>query len=225
MTPVDIDFMQLWSPIRLSLQVAAISSVLSTCAGIYFAWRMSLTRFKGKVIIETLFMLPLVLPPTVIGFLLLVLLGRNSWVGQLMESIFSTSIIFSWGAAVIASVVVSFPLVYQTMKNGFAAIDTNLMDAARSSGANEWQLFRYVTLPLTLPSVMTAYILSFARSLGEFGATLMIAGNIPGKTQTVPTAIFVAVESGNMTMAWLWTISIILISFLLLFLTRMKKQM
>ena len=215
--------MQLWSPIRLSLQVAAISSVLSTCSGIFFAWRMSISRFRGKVIVETLFMLPLVLPPTVIGFLLLVFLGRNSWVGQVVESIFSTSIIFSWGAAVIASVVVSFPLVYQTMKNGFAAIDTNLMDAARSSGASEWQLFRYVTLPITLPSVMTAYILSFARSLGEFGATLMIAGNIPGKTQTVPTAIFVAVESGNMTMAWLWTISIILISFLLLLLTRTKK--
>ena len=220
---MDIDFMQLWSPIRLSLQVAAISSVLSTCFGVFFAWRMSITRFPGKVIVETIFMLPLVLPPTVIGFLLLVFLGRNSWVGQVVESIFSTSIIFSWGAAVIASVVVSFPLVYQTMKNGFAAIDTNLMDAARSSGASEWQLFRYVTLPITLPSVMTAYILSFARSLGEFGATLMIAGNIPGKTQTVPTAIFVAVESGNMTMAWLWTISIILISFLLLILTRMKK--
>ena len=220
---MDIDFMQLWSPIRLSLQVAAISSVLSTCSGIFFAWRMSISRFPGKVIVETLFMLPLVLPPTVIGFLLLVFLGRNSWVGQVVESIFSTSIIFSWGAAVIASVVVAFPLVYQTMKNGFAAIDTNLMDAARSSGASEWQLFRYVTLPITLPSVMTAYILSFARSLGEFGATLMIAGNIPGKTQTVPTAIFVAVESGNMTMAWLWTISIILISFLLLLLTRMKK--
>ncbi|WP_160032166.1 molybdate ABC transporter permease subunit [Paenibacillus sp. An7] len=220
---MNIDLMQLWSPIRLSLQVAAISSVLSTCFGIFIAWRMSISRFRGKVIAETLFMLPLVLPPTVIGFLLLVFLGRNSWVGQVVESIFSTSIIFSWGAAVIASIVVSFPLVYQTMKNGFAAIDTNLMDAARSSGASEWQVFRYVTLPITLPSVMTAYILSFARSLGEFGATLMIAGNIPGKTQTVPTAIFVAVESGNMTMAWLWTISIILISFLLLLLTRMKK--
>lgn len=219
---MDIDLMQLWSPIRLSLQVAAISSVLSTCAGIFIAWRMSISRFPGKVIAETLFMLPLVLPPTVIGFLLLVFLGRNSWVGQVIESIFSTSIIFSWGAAVIASLVVSFPLVYQTMKNGFAAIDTNLMDAARSSGASEWQVFRYVTLPIALPSVMTAYILSFARSLGEFGATLMIAGNIPDKTQTVPTAIFVAVESGNMTMAWLWTISIILISFLLLLLTRMK---
>ncbi|WIV20285.1 molybdate ABC transporter permease subunit [Paenibacillus polygoni] len=220
---MDIDFVQIWSPIRLSLQVAAISSVLSTCAGIFIAWCMSISRFPGKVIAETLFMLPLVLPPTVIGFLLLVFLGRNSWVGQVIESIFSTSIIFSWGAAVIASIVVSFPLVYQTMKNGFAAIDTNLMDAARSSGASEWQVFRYVTLPIALPSVMTAYILSFARSLGEFGATLMIAGNIPGKTQTVPTAIFVAVESGNMTMAWLWTISIILISFLLLLLTRMKK--
>lgn len=224
MISIDIDWINLWDPIQLSLQIAVIASALSTLCGILIAWRMSIRKFRQKVVLETIFMLPLVLPPTVIGFLLLVVLGRNSWVGQLLDLLFSSQIIFTWAAAVIASVVVSFPLVYQTMKTGIHAIDISLMDAARSNGASEWQLFRYVTLPLSVPSVMTAYILSFARSLGEFGATLMIAGNIPGKTQTVPTAIFVAVDSGNMTMAWIWTISMILISFLLLLLTGVKNK-
>ncbi|WP_018758398.1 molybdate ABC transporter permease subunit [Paenibacillus terrigena] len=223
MNMIEIDWAQLWTPIRLSLQVALLSSVLSTLIGVTLAWRMSRSSVKGKVLLETAFMLPLVLPPTVVGFLLLVALGRRSWIGQFAEWLFSAPIIFSWGAAVIASVVVSFPLVYQTMKTGFHSIDYQLGDAARSIGASEWQVFRYITLPIAFPSVITAYILSFARSLGEFGATLMIAGNIPGKTQTVPTAIFVAVDSGNMTMAWMWTISMVVISFLLLLLTGRKK--
>lgn len=123
------------------------------------------------------------------------------------------------GAAVIASFVVSFPLVYQTMKTGFASVDKQLVEAGRSLRASEWEVFRYILLPLSVPSVLTAYILGFARGLGEFGATLMIAGNIPGKTQTVPTAIYVAVDSGHMTMAWAWTVSIILVSFIMLLLT------
>lgn len=224
MITIEVDWAQLWTPIRLSLQVAFISSLLSTIMGITLAWFMSSRRTKGKVFFETAFMLPLVLPPTVVGFLLLMVLGRRSWIGQFAEWLFSSPIIFSWGAAVIASVVVAFPLVYQTMKTGINAIDNQLKEAARSSGAKEWQVFLYITLPLAFPSVLTAYILSFARSLGEFGATLMIAGNIPGKTQTVPTAIFVAVDSGNMTMAWLWTISMVVVSFLLLLLTRHKNS-
>ena len=223
MSMIQIDWAQLWAPIRLSLQVALIASILSTLFGVALAWRMSRSSARGKVLLETAFLLPLVLPPTVVGFLLLVALGRRSWIGQFAEWLFSEPIIFSWGAAVIASIVVSFPLVYQTMKTGFRGIDYHLVDAARSIGASEWQVFRYITLPLAFPSVITAYILSFARSLGEFGATLMIAGNIPGKTQTVPTAIFVAVDSGNMTMAWLWTISMVVISFLLLLLTGRQR--
>ncbi|MDK8180202.1 molybdate ABC transporter permease subunit [Paenibacillus sp. UMB4589-SE434] len=223
MNMIQIDWAQLWNPIRLSLQVALIASILGTLFGVTLAWRMTRSSAKGKVLLETLFLLPLVLPPTVVGFLLLVALGRRSWIGQFAEWLFSAPIIFSWGAAVIASVVVSFPLVYQTMKTGFRAIDHHLADAARSIGASEWQVFRYITLPLAFPSIITAYILSFARSLGEFGATLMIAGNIPGKTQTVPTAIFVAVDSGNMMMAWLWTISMVVISFLLLLLTGRQR--
>lgn len=167
-------------------------------------------------------MLPLVLPPTVVGFLLLVILGRRSWLGQWIEWLFHASVIFSWWAAVLASIVVAFPLVYQTMKTAFDAVDRSLEDSARSAGAGEWQVFRYITLPLSYPSLLTAAILGFARSLGEFGATLMIAGNIPNKTQTVPTAIYVAVDAGNQTMAWAWTIAIVLISFIMLLVARRK---
>ncbi len=167
-------------------------------------------------------MLPLVLPPTVVGFLLLIVLGRRSWLGRLIEWVFDAPIIFSWYAGVVASVVVAFPLVYQTMKTGFRSINRSLEDAARSIGASEWQLFRYVSLPLVFQSLLSAYILGFARALGEFGATLMIAGNIPGRTQTVPTAIYVAVDSGNMSMAWVWTGTVIVISFLMLLFTGRK---
>lgn len=219
MSAPAMDWTQFWPPIRLSIQVAIISSIVATIIGIAIAWWMSKHFFKGKIVLETIFMLPLVLPPTVVGFLLLVILGRNSVIGQAVEWLFHFTFIFSWWGAVIAAVVVSFPLVYQSMKAGFAAIDQDLLAAGRSIGANERQLFWYVTLPLTWRSLMTAYILGFARSLGEFGATLMVAGNIPGKTQTLPTAIYVAVDSGNFTMAWAWSLTIILISCLMLLLT------
>ncbi|SFE82854.1 molybdate transport system permease protein [Paenibacillus algorifonticola] len=224
MIGAGIDWPAFWTPIRLSLQVALLSSVVTLLLGVLIARWMSRARFKGKLLLETLFMLPLVLPPTVVGFLLLVLLGRRGWMGKLIEWVFHAPIIFTWWAAVIASVVVAFPLVYQTMKVGFSGIDHHLEDAGRSMGGNEWQIFRYITLPLVFPSLISAYILGFARALGEFGATLMIAGNIPGVTQTVPTAIYVAVDGGNMAMAWAWTIAIVLISFLMLALTRRKTE-
>lgn len=221
----DMNWDEFWPPIRLSLQVALLSSILVVVIGMIVALRMSRSgSFRGKTLVETVFMLPLVLPPTVVGFLLLVLFGRKSGLGRFIEHIFSAPVVFSWWAAVIASMVVAFPLVYQTMKAGFSSVDRDLEDAGRSIGASEWQVFRYITLPLTYPSFVTAYILGFARSLGEFGATLMIAGNIPGKTQTIPTAIYVAVDAGNTSMAWAWTCSMIAISFLLLLLTGRKKS-
>lgn len=218
-----IDWDLFWAPVRLSLIVALLSSLVTIILGSLLAKWMSRKNFRGKLILETAFMLPIVLPPTVVGFLLLVIFGRNSFIGSVIERIFDAPLLFTWWAAVIASIVVSFPLVYQTMKVGFLSVDQELEAAGRSIGANEWQVFRYITLPLVWPSLMSAYILGFARSLGEFGATLMIAGNIPGKTQTVPTAIYIAVDSGNTSMAWMWTITIIVISFLLLLITGRNK--
>lgn len=225
MSPIQIHWDDFISPVLLSLKVAVVSSVFVLLIGGLAAWSMSRRSFRGKTLLETIFLLPLVLPPTVVGFILLVLLGKKSWFGSLMESLFDQSILFTWGAAVIASIVVAFPLVYQTMKTGFTLINKDVEDAGRSAGASEWQVLRYITLPLAYRSVMTAYVLGFARGLGEFGATLMIAGNIPHKTQTLPTAIYIAVESGQQTLAWYWAGAIILISFgLLLFANRKDKN-
>ncbi|ASS67989.1 MULTISPECIES: molybdate ABC transporter permease subunit [unclassified Paenibacillus] len=220
--PAPIDWQQFWPPVILSLKVALLASVVALAAGTAAARLMSRSRFRGKLLLETAFLLPLVLPPTVVGFVLLVALGRRSFLGKTIEAIFSAPLVFTPWAAVVAAVVVSFPLVYQTMKTGFAGIEPELEQAARSAGASEGQVLRHVALPLAARSLLSALLLGFARSLGEFGATLMIAGNIPGITQTVPTAIYVAVDAGRTAMAWAWTAAIILISFLLLLFTGTK---
>lgn len=207
---------QFMDPVALSLKVALCSSVIAFVAGIAAAWIMNRLRFRGKALIETLLMLPLVLPPTVVGLVLLSLVGRRGILGRLSEALFDAPIVFTWQAAVIAASVVAFPLIYQTVKAGFASIDRDLEDAGRSIGASEWQVFRHITLPLASRSLTTAYVLGFARGIGEYGATLMIAGNIPGRTQTVPTAIYIAAESGNMGLAWMWTACMVVISYVLL---------
>ena len=171
-------------------------------------------------------MLPMVLPPTVIGFFLIVIFGKNSMAGQAIEWLFKQPIIFTWWAAVIASIVVAFPLMYQSAKSGFQGIDLDIEDAARVDGANEWRIFLFISIPLASKALITGSILSFARALGEFGATLMFAGNIPGETQTIPTAIYIAIDSGNMTMAWeLLVISIVIISFIMLLIVEDKTRL
>ncbi|GHH98105.1 molybdate ABC transporter permease subunit [Neobacillus kokaensis] len=205
-----------WSPIRLSVEIASISGILVLILGLFFGRLMANRNFKGKVFVETGFLLPLVLPPTVVGFLLIIIFGRNSPVGQLVEWVIHQPLMFTKRAAVIASTVVAFPLMYQSAKAGFEAIDEDIENAARVDGANELKLFLTISVPLALKAIISGAILSFARALGEFGATLMFAGNIPGKTQTIPTAIYVALDSGNMQLAWLWVVSMIGISFIML---------
>ncbi|MEV5024624.1 molybdate ABC transporter permease subunit [Paenibacillus sp. LPE1-1-1.1] len=219
-----MDWDEWLSPVWLSLKISIVASIIVAVIGMLVARFMTRHSFRGKSLVETFFMLPLVLPPTVVGFILLVLLGRGSWIGQAYEWLFAQPIVFSWIAAVIAAVIVSFPLVYQTSKAGFLSIDRHLEDAARSAGGSEIQVFRYITMPLAKRSLTTAYLLGFARSIGEFGATLMIAGNIPGRTQTVPTAIYIAVETGETTMAWAWTAAIIAFSFIMLLFTGRKLE-
>jgi molybdate transport system permease protein len=207
---------EFWPPIGLSIKVSLTAGIIVLLAGLFAGKWMSRRRFRGKLILETLFMLPLVLPPSVIGFFLIILFGKNSPIGKAIEAIFHHPLMFTWWAAVIASAVVSFPLMYQSAKSGFESVDETVEGAARIDGANEYEVFFYISIPLSLKTIVSGAILSFARGLGEFGATLMFAGNIPGKTQTMPTAIFVAIESGNMTMAWLWVLVTIALSFLLL---------
>ncbi|MDM5296008.1 molybdate ABC transporter permease subunit [Peribacillus simplex] len=206
-----------WSPVRLSIQVAGLSGILVFILGIILARMMAKKQFRGRVLLETAFLLPLVLPPSVVGFLLIVIFGKNGMPGQFIERVFDQPLMFTWWAAVIASTVVAFPLMYQSAKTGFEGIDEEIENAARVDGAGEWRLFLFVSLPLAVRSIVTGAILSSARALGEFGATLMFAGNIPGQTQTIPTAIYVAMDSGNMTLAWLWVAVIIVISFMMLF--------
>lgn len=212
------------SPIWLSLKVATISGVIVIIMGTLIGKVLARRKFKGKAILETLLMLPMVLPPTVVGFLLIVVFGKNSIIGQAIEWIFNQPIIFTWWAAVIAAVVVAFPLMYQSAKSGFEGVDQGIEEAAKVDGAGEWKTFLLISVPLASKMLLAGSVLSFARALGEFGATLMFAGNIPGVTQTIPTAIYIALDSGNRLMAWMWVIAIMILSFAMMLVVRVKQD-
>lgn len=206
------------SPLVVSIKTSLVSTVITFFLGIFAAYFISHKKRKYNGILDALFTMPMVLPPTVLGFFLLLIFGINSPIGKLLNLI-NIKVIFSWPATVIAATVVSFPLMYKTTRGAFEIIDSNILDAARTLGVSEWRIFWTITLPLAWPGVASGAILSFARALGEFGATLMIAGNIPGKTQTIPLAIYFAVESGNIVKASVWVISITAISFIVIILT------
>ena len=186
-----------WFPLWLSLRVAVISTAVALAVGLWLAWLLANRQFRGKEILDAAITLPLVLPPTVLGYYLLVLLGRASPVGKLYEWIFGGPLVFSWQAAVVAALFHSTPLLVKSARAAFESVDRSFERAARNLGASELRLFWRVTLPLARRSILAAGALAFARSLGDFGVTLMIAGNIPGRTQTVAIAIYDAVETGN----------------------------
>jgi len=190
-----------WFPLWLSLRVAAISTAIALAIGLWLAWTLANRSFRGKEILDAAVTLPLVLPPTVLGYYLLVLLGRNSPLGQLYEWLFGAPLVFSWQAAVVAALFHSTPLLVKSARAAFESLDHSYERAARSLGASETRLFWRITLPLARRSILAAGALAFARSLGDFGVTLMIAGNIPGRTQTVAVAIYDAVESNNGSVA------------------------
>jgi molybdate ABC transporter permease protein len=199
------------SPLWISLKTSLLATFITFFLGIAAAYWMLGYRGKGKSLIEGIFIAPLILPPTVVGFLLLLFFGKNGPVGKLMQT-FDFSIVFTWYGAAIAATVVSFPLMYKTALGAFEQIDGNLLRVARTLGATETTIFWRISLPLALPGIIAATMLAFARALGEFGATLMLAGNIPGVTQTIPMAIYFAVEAGAMNEAWFWAIAIMAIS-------------
>ncbi|MEK5232254.1 molybdate ABC transporter permease subunit [Lysinibacillus sp. FSL K6-0232] len=205
-----------WAPVKLSIEIAFVAGMIAIIAGILLGKWMATRHFKGRLLLETILLLPLVLPPTVVGFLLIMIFGKNSIFGHLIIWLFQQPVMFTWWAAVIASTIVAFPLMYQSAKTGFASVDQDIENAARIDGANEWQVFLYISVPLALKALISGGILSFTRALGEFGATLMFAGNIPGKTQTTPLAIYMAIDAGNMSLAWAWVLCMIGISFLML---------
>ena len=184
-------------PLWLSLRVAAISTLLALAVGLWLAYQLANRSFRGKDLLDAMVTLPLVLPPTVLGYYLLILLSRNSDFGRLWEAVTGESLVFSAKAAVIAAFLHSAPLLIKSARAAFESVDHSYERAARTLGASEWRLFWRVTMPLAQRQILAAAAIAFARSLGDFGVTIMIAGNIPGRTQTLSVAIYDAVESGD----------------------------
>jgi molybdate transport system permease protein len=188
-------------PLLLSLKIAGISTIFSLAVGLWLAWVLANRAFPGKELLDAAVTLPLVFPPTVLGYYLLVLLSRNSPLGHAYESVFGAPLVFTWQAAVVAATIHAIPLLVKSARAGFEQTDPVFARAARSLGAGEWRIFRCVTLPLARRTVAAAAVIAFARSLGDFGATLMIAGDIPFRTQTAAIAIYDAVESNHTRLA------------------------
>jgi len=179
-----------YSAIYMSMKVASTATLLSLPVGFALAWLMTFRRFRGKVVLDVLINLPLTLPPVVVGYLLLLLLGKNGWIGKHLLQPFDIKLIFTWKAAVIATAVVGFPLLVRAIRIGMESIDEGLLQAARTLGAGTFDTIITVILPLSIRGIMAGSALMFARGLGEFGATIIVAGNIPGVTQTIPLAIY-----------------------------------
>ncbi len=190
-----------WSPLTLSLWVAALATGVSLVAGLPLAYLLANYNFRGREVLDAAITLPLVLPPTVLGYYLLVVLGNAGPIGKLYQTLFGGPLVFTWQAAVIASTVHAIPLLVKSVRAALESVPRAYERAARSLGASEWRLFWRVTAPLARRSILAATVLAFARSLGDFGTTLMIAGDIPGRTQTASVAIYDAVESGNTLVA------------------------
>ena len=186
-----------WFPLLLSLRVALIATALVLLIGVALGWVLARRRFFGRELLDAAVTLPLVLPPTVLGYYLLVLLGRGSPLGQAIEDITGQPLVFTWQGAVVAATIGALPLVVKTSRAALASVDMDLEDAARTLGQSEWRVFWRVTMPLASRGIASAAMLAFARALGDFGATLMVAGNIPGRTQTAAIAIYDAVQAGR----------------------------
>lgn len=184
-------------PLILTLKVAGFATCAAFLVGVAAAFLLARFRFFGREWLDAALTLPLVLPPTVMGYYLVVLLGRNGVFGRWLYDIFGVSLMFTWQGAVVASSIVSFPLVYKAARTAFSEVDKNLENAARTLGLKEIAVFFRVSLPLAFPGILSGAMLAFARAMGEFGATLMIAGNLPGKTQTLSLAVYSAVQAGD----------------------------
>ena len=208
------------SPIIISLKTASVSMILTFLLGILIArFIVNMKNEKLKMILDGILTLPLVLPPTVIGFFLLMIFGVNRPVGKFLLEFLGVKIVFSWYATVVASVVIAFPLMYRSARGAFEQVDKNLIMAARTLRMSERKIFWKIIMPMALPGVASGGILAFARGLGEFGATTMIAGNIANKTRTLPLAIYSEVAAGNMDLAMNYVLIVTIISFIIVILT------
>ena len=194
-----------------------MATAIAFFLGIFFAYLLTKKKVPGKNIWETILILPMILPPSIVGYLLLKLFGKRGPIGAFLLDTFGIQVVFTWIACVIAATVVALPLMYQNAKGAFQSVDPTLEIAARTLGSSSFKVFRTVTMPLSIPGIVSGIVLTFARALGEFGATLMLAGNIPGRTQTIPTAIYYSVVTGKEDEAMNLVVVMVLFSFALVF--------
>ncbi len=206
----------MWSPIILSLKIASIATIFSFILGIFLAYIINKKNIWGKSLWETLLIIPMILPPSVVGYILMTVLGKRGPIGAFLQEYFEIQIVFTWVGAAIAACIVSLPLMYQNVKAAFTNLNPIYEQAGKTLGSSELKIFFTILIPLSRPGIISGTVLAFARAMGEFGATLMIAGNIPGKTQTIPTAIYYAVESGDMEIANNLVFIMTLFSFILI---------
>lgn len=208
-----------WFPLWLSLKVATLATGLSLVTGLALSFILARFRFRGRDALDAFITLPIVLPPTVLGYYLLVLIGRNSSIGRVFEAVFGTPLVFTWQAAVLAAMLHSIPLLVKSSRAALESVDRSIENAARTLGASEARVFFRITLPLARRSILAATVFAFARALGDFGVTIMIAGNIPGQTQTAAVAIYDAVQAGRSGPAQAMVLIISAVTLLILFLT------
>ena len=207
-----------WSPIFISMKTASLSILITFFVGLIVAWVIVKMKNEAiKIVLDGIFTLPIVLPPTVVGFFLLYVFGVRGPIGKFFIDFFAFKIAFSWPATVIAAVVMSFPLMYRSARGTFEQVDSNLVDAGRTLGMSEWKIFWKVLFANALPGIISGGILAYARGLGEFGATAMLAGNIADQTRTLPMAVYSEVAAGNMGSAFDYVIIIVVIAFIAIF--------
>lgn len=204
------------TPLWLTLKVALLATALAGVLGIGLGWWMAHRRFPGRAVLDATLVLPMVLPPTVVGYYLIVLVGRNGPLGAWLERHFGVTLLFTWQGAVLAATVVALPLIYKAARAAFEETDAGLAQAARTLGAPEWEVFLRISLPLAVRGIGAGLALTFARAMGEFGATLMIAGNLPGRTQTLSVAVYSAVQAGDDPLALRLTLVISAVCIVLL---------
>jgi len=204
-------------PVYLTLKVSVVATFFSVAIGLALAWLMARKDFWGKGVLDAIIMQPLVIPPTVLGYYLLVLLGRSGTVGRFLEDVLGVTLVFTWKGAVVAAFVASLPLFVRPARAAIEGVDKNMENAARLLGKTEWEVLKTITVPLAWRGIIAGAVMAFARATGEFGATLMVAGNIPGMTQALSIAIYDAVQMGNTKMANMLVGIITIFSFLVLY--------
>ena len=214
-----------FSPVWISLKTTACASAVTFVLGILAAWAVMFIKERQlKAVVDGILTIPLVLPPTVAGFFLLYLFGARRPIGSFVEDVFGFRIAFSWFATVLAAVIVSFPLMYRSAKAGFEQIDQNMIEEAKMMGLGKWGILWQIWFPCTFPSILSGMILSTTRGLGEYGATAMLAGNIPGKTRTLPLAVYSEVAAGNMDRAWIYVAVILGVAFIAVWIMNMTAK-